>query len=136
MNKYEKLLLQSIATIIGVFFAYKGLTKHLINPCKVYGPDSTIPPDYISLITVLCRNNYLVMVGALQILFGLLLVVPKTRLLGALGLIPIVVVIFTFHLFLDNRPDELVETGLPLLGLFLLFINEVGRKIGWKNWIA
>jgi putative oxidoreductase len=133
MNKYEKLLLQSIAVIIGGFFAYKGLTKHLLNPCKVYGADSNIPPDYISLVTVLCRNNYLVMVGLFQILFGLLLLIPKTRLLGALGLIPVVLVIFTFHLFLDNRPDELVETGLPLLGLLLLLMNEVSRKIGWKT---
>ena len=133
MNRYQKQLLGAIALLIGIFFFYKGLSKHWLSPCKTYGPDSTLPVDYMALISVLCRNNYFKMVGALQMLGGILLVIPKTRLIGSAVLLPVVLVIFTLHLFIDNRPDELLETGLPLLGLVFILADQVSRKIGWKS---
>lgn len=132
MNKQKiSWLIAIIGLLIGAFFMYKGLTKHWLKPCKTYGPDTTIPPDYIALISILCKSQYFKMIGLLQILGGLLLVIPKTRLLGVIALLPIVFVIFTLHLFLDNRPDELVGTGVPLLGLILVLWYEVKKRVGW-----
>ncbi len=115
MKKYLPYLLAGISLALGLFFIYKGLNKHWLSPCKVYGPESSIPPAYIQLITALCQSGFLKVVGSLQILSGVLLLIPKTRLLGAVLLLPIILNIFLIHLFLDNRPEELVETGIPLL---------------------
>jgi len=132
MNKQKSSwLFAIIGLLIGLFFMYKGLTKHWLKPCKSYGPDTTIPVDYIMLIGILCKSQYFKMIGLFQILGGLLLVIPKTRLLGVIALLPIVFVIFTLHLFLDNRPEELVETGVPLLGLVLVLWYEVKKRVGW-----
>jgi putative oxidoreductase len=134
MNRYKGYLIGAIALLVGFFFAYKGLTKHWLKPCKVFSPETTIPIEYINFITSLCQSGFLKMVGAMQILFGLLLFIPKTRLVGAIFLTPIVIVIFSAHLFMDNRPEELLETGLPLVGLILVLIYDIQRKIGWAAW--
>lgn len=133
MKRILPLIFMFIGAVIGLFFAYKGLNKHWLSPCKTYSPESTIPQDYQDLIGILCRSGYTQMVGAIQIIAGLLLVVPKTRLAGAMLLTPVVVVIFTLHYFIDNRPEELVETGLPLVGLALILMHDFGARLGWKN---
>ena len=60
------------------------------------------------------------MVGILQVATGLLIVLPKTKFLGAILLLPIIANIFLLHFFLDNRPEELIETGIPLLANILI----------------
>lgn len=115
MKKSIPLLISVIAIALGLFFIYKGLNKHFLSPCKVYGPESTIPLEYQQVITHMCQSGMLMVVGFFQILSGILLIIPKTRLMGAIVLLPIIFNIFILHLFLDNRPEELVETGIPLL---------------------
>jgi uncharacterized membrane protein YphA (DoxX/SURF4 family) len=114
MSKISQYVVLAVSVLLGAFFIYKGLTKHWLSPCKVYSPESTIPQAYIALINSLCHSGFLKMVGAMEILTGALLLVPRTRLLGAVLLAPIIFNIFFIHLFLDNRPEELVETGIPL----------------------
>lgn len=111
-----------LSILLGAFFIYKGLTKHWLSPCKVYAPDSTIPLPYQQVMTAFCESGFLRLVGAFQILSGLLLLLPRTRLLGALMLLPIIFNIFFMHAFMDNRPEELVETGLPLAATLLILL--------------
>jgi len=119
-----------LAVILGLFFIYKGFTKHFLLPCKVYGPESTIPLEYQQVITNMCQSGMLKVVGFFQVLSGLFLLIPRTRLVGAIILLPIIFNIFILHLFLDNRPHELVETGIPLL--ITLFIIGYYFQI-WRN---
>lgn len=98
-------------------------------PCKVYGPESTIPVPYQQVITAFCESGFLKLVGALQIFSGILLLIPRTRIMGAILLFPIILNIFLIHLFLDNRPEELLETGLPLLA------NIVIIGYHYKQWL-
>lgn len=133
MKRILPLFFMLTGAAIGLFFIYKGLNKHWLSPCKTYSPESTLPQDYRDLISILCRSGYMRMVGAIQIIAGLMLLVPRTRLVGAMLLTPVVVVIFTFHYFIDNRPEELVETGLPLAGLVLILLYDISLRIGWKN---
>tara|TARA_B100001059_G_scaffold236731_1_gene289506 strand:- start:4175 stop:4621 length:447 start_codon:yes stop_codon:yes gene_type:complete len=56
------------------------------------------------------------LLGICELLFGLLLFLPNTRLFSALMLVPITLQIFLFHLFLES--DEISELILTL-GLFL-----------------
>jgi putative oxidoreductase len=128
-NKFQwTITFLSIA--LGVFFLYKGINKHWLSPCKVYEPESTIPLAYQQVITSLCQSGFLKLVGALQALSGILLFIPRTRLFGAIMLFPIILNIFLMHLLMDNRPDELVETGLPLLVNILILAFYYPK---WKH---
>lgn len=75
------------------------------------------------------------MVGVFQILAGLFMLIPQTRLAGLLLLLPIILNIFTLHLFLDNRPDENIETGLFLM-LTVALIAFYYKKIAALVWIG
>lgn len=122
MKKFASLFIFILSTLLGAFFVYKGLNKHFLSPCKVFDATSTIPLAYQQVITGMCQSGMLQVVGFFQILSGLLLIVPKTRILGAMMLLPIIFNIFLLHLFLDNRPEELVETGIPLaVTIIILF---------------
>lgn len=109
------------STILGLFFIYKGINKHFLSPCKVYEASSTIPIEYQNLTTSFCQSGYFMVIGFFQILAGLLLIIPKTRLLGSIILLPIILNIFLIHLIMDNRPEELIETGIPLLLTLFVF---------------
>jgi len=122
MKKFTSLFIFILSTILGAFFIYKGLNKHFLSPCKVYDAASTIPLAYQQVITGMCESGMLKVVGFFQILSGLLLVIPKTRIIGAMMLLPIIFNIFILHFFLDNRPEELVETGIPLLATIVILI--------------
>lgn len=129
-NKFFNLFIAILSLALGVFFIYKGINKHFLSPCKVYESTSTIPVEYQNLITSLCSTGFTKIVGVLQVLSGILLVLPRTRLLGSMILLPVIINIFLFHLILDNRPHELVETGIPLLATILIFASF------YKKWKA
>jgi uncharacterized membrane protein YphA (DoxX/SURF4 family) len=127
MQKKISYVIAILAIVLGLFFMYKGLRKHFLSPCKVYDATSTIPLAYQQVITGMCQSGMLKVVGFFQILSGLLLLIPRTRLFGAIMLLPIIFNIFCLHLFLDNRPEELVETGIPLainLAILVLYFPK------------
>lgn len=123
-NKYVQILLMVSAILVGSFFVYKGVTKHLLGSCKVYDVDSTIPIMYQEVISAFCKSGFFKMIGIFQVLGGFLLIIPKTRLVGALLLLPIIFNIFTIHLFLDNRPEELIISGIPFILTSLVVLDN------------
>ena len=64
-------------------------------------------------------SGFLDMISLIQIFAGVLIIIPVTRLVGLLTLLPIIFNIFFMHVFFDNRVEENIETG------FLLFINLI-----------
>ena len=128
MKPLFPILMALLGAALGVFFVYKGVDKHFLSPCKVYGPDSTLPQDYMNLMNALCHSGFTKVVGGVQILAGALLVFPRTRLLGVILLLPVIITIFLFHLLIDNRPHELVETGVPLAAAILILLYH------YKDW--
>lgn len=121
MKKIAVIILYISSILLGALFIYKGINKHYLSPCKVFGPESTIPLEYQQVITNMCQSGMLKVVGFFQIIAGLFLLIPRTRLFGAIVLLPVIFNIFILHLFLDNRPEELVETGIPLaLTLYII----------------
>lgn len=127
MKKAVEIILLFLGALLGGFFMYKGITKHFITPCKVYDAESTIPLAYQQVITAFCQSGFFKVVGFIQALSGLLLIVPKTRLLGAVLLLPVVINMFLIHFFLDNRPEELWETGIPLAMTVLIVLINFGK---------
>lgn len=128
MKRFLNLIVGLLAILLGAFFIWKGLDKHFLNPCKVYGPDSTLPADYQNLMTALCSSGFNKVTGTLEVLSGLLLIFTRTRLLGSIILMPVIITIFLFHAFIDNRPHELVETGIPLAVNIMVFASY------YKHW--
>jgi putative oxidoreductase len=124
MKKTTDFILLVLGALLGGFFVYKGINKHWLSECKVYGPDSTIPLEYQQVITAFCKSGFFKVVGSIQAISGLLLIIPKTRLLGAALLLPVVINMFLIHFFLDNRPEELWETGIPLaMNVFIVLLH-------------
>lgn len=125
MTNIKNVIIWILSLALAAFFIYKGLTKHWLGECKVYPPDTTVPQEYINVINAFCHSGFLKMIGFFQILSGVLLIIPRTRVVGTFLLCIIIFNIFAIHLFLDNRPGELVESGIPfllnsiLLGLLL-----------------
>lgn len=136
MQKVSKWLPIVLGVVLGGFFMYKGINKHWLSPCKVYGPDSTIPAAYQEVITAFCQSGFLKLVGALEAIFGLMLIFNRTRLLGSMMLLPLILNIFLIHLFLDNRPEELVETGIPLamnIAILAIYYPKWKGLFGGRN---
>lgn len=121
MKSISSIVITLMSAALGAFFVYKGLDKHFLSECKVYGPDSTLPQDYQNLMTALCGSGFTKVVGFIEVLSGLLLIFPRTRLIGVIFFLPVIITIFLFHLMIDNRPHELVETGIPLAIALLIF---------------
>jgi len=125
MKKTIEIILLVLGALLGGFFMYKGIFKHFVTPCKIYDAESTVPIAYQNVVTAFCQSGFFKVVGFLQILAGLFLIIPKTRLLGAVILMPVVINMFLIHYFLDNRPEELWETGIPLaINTLILLINS------------
>lgn len=73
--------------------------------------------------------------GICELLFGLMLIIQGTRLVGAVFLLPITLHIFLFHLFLEiNEIQELIQTGL-LLAINIALVLKEREKLKPLLWI-
>lgn len=134
MKKFSNYLILILSVSLGIYFIYKGINRNLISPCKVYDATSTLPVLYQNLMTSLCQSGYTKIIGIMEVLSGLLLIYPRTRLLGSIIFMPIIINIFLFHLMIDNRMHENIETGIPLLMNIIIFAYYYPK---WKSiiWI-
>ena len=74
------------------------------------------------------QSGFLRMIAFFQILAGVLMILPATRTLGLLLLLPIIFNIFCMHVFFDNRMGENIETGILLalnLGLCSFYYKKL-----------
>ena len=128
-------LIHSVMTIIlAIFFILKGFDKinsaisalnktDIENIQKANYIDSVMgekPSGYKITMNTMKQSGFLNMIALFQIIAGILMIIPKTRLLGLLLLLPIIFNIFMMHLFFDNRMDENIVTGILLLSNILL----------------
>ena len=76
-------------------------------------------------------NFFWQFLGITELLFGLLIISQKFRLLGSILALPIVINIFLFHLFLEpNEIGELIEMLLLLIANIWLIAYEYPK---WKS---
>lgn len=71
-------------------------------------------------------TGYLTFVKVLEVLGGILLIIPKTRNFGLLVLGPILVNILAFHIFITNG-DGLLDPMLIVIVALALYLLWVGR---------
>ena len=116
---------------LGLFFIYKGIGKLSNDKLKtldkklveeyIIENDSYAPPvGYKIVMNTFKQSGYLAFVSIFQIVAGILIIIPLTRLAGLLLLLPIIFNIFFMHIFFDNRLDENITTGsILILTIFL-----------------
>lgn len=144
-----------LAISIALFFISKGYEK--FGPLKLREKNITIenkdiivqklvveknyeaPYGYDVTMNTMRQSGFIKVIGFFQILAGLLMLLPQTRLAGIIVLLPIIMNIFLMHCFFDNRPHENIETGryLILVVLLLVFYWQPLRAIFWqkKKWL-
>jgi len=135
MKKYIHTFL---TIILGIFFIYKGIDKMPIKLKDISKEEivETIiekgsyeaPVGYKITMNTMRQSGFLRLISVFQILAGILMIIPKTRMAGLLLLLPIIFNIFLMHVFFDNRLDENVETGILLL-LNLVLCSFYYKKV-------
>ena len=143
-----KRILHSIFSIsIAIFFinaGYGKLTKKGLKPLEkdqvieyIFEKNSyEAPVGYNITMNTFKQSGFLDLVSVFQIIAGLLIILPKTRLFGLLLLFPIIFNIFMMHVFFDNRIDENIETGFLFFSnvlLLLYYYKTIYHVICLKN---
>lgn len=127
-----------LTIILAIFFIYKGIDKMPIKLKDISKEEivETIiekgsyeaPVGYKITMNTMRQSGFLRLISVFQILAGILMIIPKTRMAGLLLLLPIIFNIFFMHVFFDNRMHENVETGILLL-LNLVLCSFYYKKV-------
>ena len=109
--------------LLAVFFVFAGF-NHFRNPDFYMG----MMPNYLSWHLPLVYVS-----GVCEILFGLMLMIPKLTRLAAWGLILLLVAIFPANIYMAQHP-ELFPWTTPTLLLIRLPIQLV--LLAWAYWFT
>ena len=134
-----KKTIHTILTVtLGLFFIYKGIDKMPIKLKDVSKEEivSTIieknsyeaPVGYKITMNTMRQSGFLRLIAIFQIIAGILMIIPKTRIAGLLLLLPMIFNIFFMHVFFDNRMDENIVTGL-LLAITIVLCSYYYKRI-------
>tara|TARA_B100000902_G_scaffold200867_1_gene191413 strand:- start:336 stop:785 length:450 start_codon:yes stop_codon:yes gene_type:complete len=137
-----KIIHSIFCAAIAIFFIYKGYSKinsdltsledYDYNQIQVEQYDSSEegekPAGYKITMNTMKQSGFLNMIGIFQIVAGILILIPISRLVGLLFLLPIIFNIFFMHVFFDNRIGENIETGI-LLAMTIILISYYYKNI-------
>ncbi|MCO5725148.1 DoxX family membrane protein [Robiginitalea marina] len=136
--RYVYILLRLILGGMMLYGGVQKFSKPIPEPLQVVetaqkftDPDKKNTLQKVLYISGAKQTGYFWQVlGVCELLFGLLLLLQGTSLIGALFLLPITLHIFLFHLFLErDEPLELFQTA----GLFAINIALVLKeRRRWK----
>jgi putative oxidoreductase len=102
--------------LMGLLFINGGLNKFF----NYMPPPDNLPEPMVKDFMAIMEISWLMpLIGAAEILGGLLIIIPKTRALGTLVLFPVVVGILLTHIFVE-------PTGLPIA---LIIVALMGKLI-------
>ena len=146
MAKSISILFVVFRLFLGGFMIYGGVQKfqkpipkpiEVVEKAKSFSsPEKENTLQKILYISGAKQTGYFWQVlGICELIFGLLLILQGTSLIGALFLLPITLHIFLFHLFLEaDEVGELIQTGALFFINIALILKE---KEQWKHllWI-
>ncbi|NMM47375.1 DoxX family protein [Marinigracilibium pacificum] len=108
-----------VSLLIGLMMINSGLNKFL-----QYMPMPEMNESAGQLMAAFAQARWLFpLIAIAEIVGGILLIVPKTRALGAIVLFPVIVGIFLFHAVLDPS-TVMISIILLLLNILILFDNR------------
>ncbi len=113
-----KIAKQIPAFLLGAMFIFGGAT-HLFH----FGP--TPPPmtgDPATFMQLFGSTGYMTTIKVCELLFGILVLIPKTRALGLILLAPIVVNILLFELHLAKEPG--IGVALTVVTALAIYLNK------------
>jgi putative oxidoreductase len=90
-------------------------------------PMQTMPGDAGTFAGLLYTSGYLKFVKILEVVIGLLLIVPKTRALALLLIAPIVINILLFEVYLAHQPG---------IGVVLTIVNALGIYLNREKYMS
>lgn len=120
--KYVKLIL---CLLFGLMFINAGLDKFLH-----YMPMPEMKPEQAKLFAAFGEISWLMpLVGAVEMIGGLLFIIPKTRALGAIVILPVLVgiVLHNFTLF-PTVEGRIIVVILLLINIWVLIDNKEKYK--------
>jgi putative oxidoreductase len=83
-----------------------------------------LPQEFFGVMAV--KSNYMLVVKVMEIAFGLLLLLPKTRALGLVLIAPICVNILMYEVLIEHRPG--IGVALVILCLMGMMLNREKYK--------
>lgn len=110
-----------ICLLFGLMFANAGLDKFFH-----YMPMPEITPEQIKIFDAFNKLHWLMpLVGAVEIIGGLFFIFPKTRALGAIVILPVMVGIILHVFTIDKSTTGMSIAGvLFLINLWIIFDNK------------
>lgn len=120
--KYIKFIL---CLLFGLMFINAGLDKFLH-----YMPMPEMKPEQMKLFSAFGEIIWLMpLIGAVEIIGGLLFIIPKTRALGAIVILPVMVgiVLHNFTLF-PTVEGRIIAIVLLLINIWVLIDNREKYK--------
>ena len=120
-----KIIKLIISLLFGLMFINAGLDKLLH-----YMPMEKPTPEQMELFAAFEKIFWLMpLVGAVEIVGGLLFIFPKTRALGAIVILPVMVGIVIHVFTMDNSPMGMSIAGvLFLINIWMLIDNKEKYK--------
>lgn len=116
-----KIIRLIISLLFGLMFINAGLDKFLH-----YMPMEKPTPEQMELFAAFDKIFWLIpLVGAVEIIGGLLFIFPKTRALGAIVILPVMVGIVIHNFTIDKSPMGMSIAGvLFLINLWMIIDNK------------
>lgn len=120
-----KIIKLIICLLFGLMFINAGLNKFLD-----YMPMEKPTPEQMELFAAFEKIFWLMpLVGAVEIVGGLLFIFPKTRALGAIVILPVMVGIVIHVFTMDKSPMGMsIASVLFLINLWMLIDNKEKYK--------
>lgn len=120
-----KIIKLIICLLFGLMFINAGLNKFLN-----YMPMEKPTPEQMELFAAFGKIFWLMpLVGAVEIIGGLLFILPKTRALGAIVILPVMVGIVIHNFTMDKSPMGMSIAGvLFIINLWIIIDNKEKYK--------
>ncbi|MGI9650414.1 MauE/DoxX family redox-associated membrane protein [Chryseobacterium sp. RLHN22] len=114
-----------ISLLFGLMFINAGLNKFLN-----YMPMPKPTPEQMKIFEAFNQLHWLMpLVGAVEVIGGLLFIFPKTRALGSIVILPVMAGIILHVFTIDKSPMNMSIAGiLFLINLWMIFDNKEKYK--------
>ena len=116
MKNAMKYATVAVRSLLGLMFFALGL-NHFVKFFAQPMPEG-LPPDALAYTKILGDSGIMDVVKALELVGGLLLLVGKFVPLGLTLLMPVIVNILLYEIFLVHKPG--VAVALTIMGLFVM----------------
>mgnify|MGYP003576847780 FL=1 len=114
-----KIIKNILCVLFGLLFINAGLDKILH-----YMPVPPMDMDMQNVFQAFGTIKWLMpLVGVIEIIGGLLFILPKTRTVGALVIFPILIGIFTHNMIFYSQMGLLIAAVLFIIWLWVVFEN-------------